>query len=662
MYASDFAKNKNIDEHINIQEENFTKMTDTKSDTEQSESSSIQKESDKVDEQLNLDKVNNENSLDDEDISIVENPDQNSESTNNVDKYTEKNSDQNNEADINKIDNNVESQNTQQKVGQLNVENLDQNNKVDVNKADNSVESQNDKQKLGKLNFYSYGSADNFVKEDVCNKPYYSIPFTKDGDKLKSINLEDERENILEAFKKGSDSYFDLNIKFKDNNGNYITSFNPNDLENKSIDVPIYIVPEYISEDDNWINEDVEELDKIQNTLNGLEINTNDIFDKTIPFDTQLMGIWGIRTPLENIKNGEYCNGAGPYEPSGIEAYTITQFNSLFDSQYFKINVESENPDYPSGTYYLDMSNSMGYLDGLVKLYNYMEKSDFIHLNKDEYFYDVLNNITGNYYDVINQEEYNKLYQEKLNDFNDNNGKLTFYPSAYEGNIALLPKYDNKGEAIAKQYIGRVCFSNIYNENERLLRIVYLPIDKTYTGIIDPLYWISAGGSNGSGAGFLTLPMKAFEESVEPEKPVTPVDPQEPTTPTTPTTPVDPQEPIKPVDPQEPTKPITPVDPQEPTKPVTPVDPQEPIKPVTPVDPQEPIKPVTPVDSQEPIKPVTPVDSQEPIKPQEPISKDGINNKLPKTGYENNILIVLGVLLSLIGIGVIRFNKRCHEK
>lgn len=37
----------------------------------------------------------------------------------------------------------------------------------------------------------------------------------------------------------------------------------------------------------------------------------------------------------------------GPYEQSGIDAYTHTQFNSLFDSQYVKINVKSGFSDFP---------------------------------------------------------------------------------------------------------------------------------------------------------------------------------------------------------------------------------------------------------------------------------------------------------------------------
>ncbi|EHK2364646.1 hypothetical protein [Clostridium perfringens] len=44
----------------------------------------------------------------------------------------------------------------------------------------------------------------------------------------------------------------------------------------------------------------------------------------------------------------------GPYEQSGIDAYTHTQFNSLFDSQYVKINVKSGFSDFPSGTYYVN--------------------------------------------------------------------------------------------------------------------------------------------------------------------------------------------------------------------------------------------------------------------------------------------------------------------
>ncbi|CAJ1610719.1 hypothetical protein [Clostridium perfringens] len=72
-----------------------------------------------------------------------------------------------------------------------------------------------------------------------------------------------------------------------------------------------------------------------------------------------------------------------------------------------------------------------------------MENLDFIQLNQDEDLYSSLENITGDYAGFINQEEYNKQYQERLNEF-DNNGKLHFDSNSSIDQSVLLPKYDKE--------------------------------------------------------------------------------------------------------------------------------------------------------------------------------------------------------------------------
>lgn len=248
-----------------------------------------------------------------------------------------------------------------------------------------------------------------------------------------------------------------------------------------------------------------------------------------------LIGNWGIRTPDEALMID------APYEGNGVAAYSPSEIRELVDSQYIKLNIDSQNPSYPSGTYYLLMDHSSSdeagdsvavsdYFynsDDFASAYNSFIKNYKLLINGQKSIHlganDDLSSTVSKYFfgkamddslTVLNQTEFDQVYDKAMqNDKGLRTNNIASYgtTAGYSvlnatttfSNSVLLPEYDANNNVINGKYAGRlfVYAEDPITPNTRL-NISYIPFDSTYVGKLNPVYLITTIGSGGETYGF----------------------------------------------------------------------------------------------------------------------------------------------------------------
>lgn len=409
---------------------------------------------------------------------------------------------------------------------------------------------------LGSVKFYMF--RDDFMTasgEDPVVAPSIKYSYSSSqGATVNTINLDELKQKFLSAANaKNPDAHYD-SCAFLDQNNQIKKVIDPNKLGSLKDDVPLYVAV--------WSDQGGNVINNLQNTQKQIDSNGPFLKDgkpvnQSMTFTYNDDGFSGYIVDASTVAPYQAMQNVREYGLNNGEVGTYAGGAANFDQpdSYWEQlkNLGTVTFTDDNSTYYLAANPARlyqwGETDGdpniLLKLLTSGPKN-YKYKNADE-----LSNVLSGYQivggsdtEVLNQTApFLGLYDSKsavddaytkfFNSFNKSKKEDPTNTASYismqgaTGRVVFVPEYDSNGNQISGKYAGAM-FVWFDPKDSGSVHANYSVLDPSYSGIINPVYLYTGGGSGFSTGGFLTIPVNQATQTTGQVKFVDVTDPNNP--------------------------------------------------------------------------------------------------------------------------------------